>query len=187
MSLMLEHRWEHALVGAVIESAKKNCPGSYLGRTALQKLVYFLHVLKVPMDFRFRIHHFGPFCDELAGTLDWLQADDIVVDESQQPRYSDFAASSNWAEVQTQYSEELSQHQSTIDSVAKAMGKLDPRTLELIATLDFSYRWVHARGGVGPWKDRTVVKFKELKGVKFSDVEIDKWHAQLVGARLIEA
>jgi hypothetical protein len=187
MSLLLEHRWEHALVAAVIDAAKKSGSGSYLGRTAIQKLVYFLHVLDVPMKFKFRIHHYGPFCDELAGTLDWLQADDIVVDDSTQPRYSDFTPGKNWSEVKTRFGAELDQFQGTIDSVANALGSMDAATLELIATIDFSYRWVHARGGCGPWKDRAEAKFKEIKGTKFTDSDIDKWYDKLVAARLIEA
>ncbi len=53
MSLLLEHRWEHALVAAVIEAAKESCPNCYLGRTAVQKLIYFLNVVGVPMQLRF--------------------------------------------------------------------------------------------------------------------------------------
>ena len=186
MSLLLEHRWEHALVGAVVEAAKSACPGCYLGRTAIQKLVYFLHVLEVPMQFNFRIHHFGPFCDELAGALDWLQADDIVVDGSQESRYSNFTTGANWPEVKAIYQEDLEKYQETIQSVASALGSMEPRILELIATLDFSYRWVHARGGDGPWREPTIQKFKEIKGTKFSDDEISDWHQRLVNSKLIE-
>jgi hypothetical protein len=186
MTLLLQHRWEHALVGAVVEAAKSACPTCYLGRTAIQKLVYFLHVLEVPMQFTFRIHHFGPFCDDLAGVLDWLQADDIVVDDSREPRYSDFSPAANWPQIKATYQESLHQYQGIIDSVARALGSMEPRILELIATLDFSFRWVRARGGNGPWKEPTIHKFKEIKGDKFSNEEILRWHASLVKSNLIE-
>lgn len=187
MSLLLEHRWEHALIAAVIEAAKASCPNCYLGRTAIQKLVYFLNVLEVPMEFRFRIHHFGPYCDELAGAIDWLQADDIVVDESQTSRYSSFRPGVNWSELKSRFQPQLDQWSETIRSVAKALGSMDPATLELIATLDYSFRWVQARGGNGPWRDQTIAKFKEIKGDKFADDEISKWHTQLVDSNLIKA
>lgn len=187
MCLLLEHRWEHALVGAVVEAAKSACPTCYLGRTAIQKLVYFLNVLNIPMQFKFRIHHFGPFCDELAGALDWLQADDIIIDKSQNAKYSDFSTGGNWGDIKGRFQSELDQYQDTIKSVASALGPMDPNTLELIATLDFSYRWVRARGGDGPWRERTFQKFKEIKGEKFSLDEMSKWHVQLVNSRLIES
>src|SRR5690606_14018306 len=110
------------LVAAVVEAAKAANPGMYLGRTAIQKLVYFVQVLKVPMQFRFRIHHYGPFCDELPGALEWLEADDVIVDESREPRYSNFAPGKNWPDLKQQFERELVLAQPTIQSVARALG-----------------------------------------------------------------
>lgn len=186
MSLVFEHRWEHALVASVIDVAKRECPDCYLGRTAIQKLVYFLHVLDVPMRFKFRIHHYGPYCDELASTLDWLQADGVVEDQSSQERYSNFTSSGNWPELQESHQTQLEDCEETVESVVKAMGSMDPKTLELIATLDYSFRWVHARGGEGPWKRLAIEKFKNIKKDKFQDDEIDRWYDILVEAKLIE-
>ena len=93
----------------------------------------------------------------------------------------------NWPEVKSSYQSQLTQYQDTIKSVADALGSMDPETLELIATLDFSYRWVHARGGDGPWRESTIQKFKEIKGSKFSDEEIATWHKRLVTSNLIES
>jgi len=187
MSLLLEHRWEHALVAAVIEAAKESCPNCYLGRTAVQKLIYFLNVVGVPMQLRFRIHHYGPFCDELPGVLDWLQADEIVTDNSsEQSRYSDFSPGQNWPEIKEQYQNDLEQYQESINSIASVLGSMEPSTLELIATLDFCFRWIRARGGNGPWKDRTIEKFKEIKGDKFSEDDISEWYQRLVSSNLIE-
>lgn len=187
MSLLFEHTWEHALVAAVVEQAKRSCPECYLGRTAIQKLVYFLQVLEVPMSFNFRIHHFGPYCDDLVSTLDWLQADNIVEDKSNQPKYSDFATDSNWDELKGCYSDRLEQHQPTIETIVSAMGSMDPSTLELIATLHFSFRWVHARGKPGPWKAESIARFKQIKDNKFADSEIDRWYDILVSAELVNA
>lgn len=186
MSLLLQHRWEHALVAAVVEAAKSSCPECYLGRTAIQKLMYFLNVAGVPMQFRFRIYHYGPFCDEVASALDWLQADEIVEDRSPEPRYSNFATGANWPEVKARFQKELAEYEETIRSITSALGAMEPRTLELIATLDFSFRWVRARGGSGPWREKTIVKFKQIKGERFEDDEISDWHQRLVKSKLIE-
>ncbi len=186
MSLLLEHQWEHALLAAVIEAAKRECPGCYLGRTAIQKLVYFVQVLDVPMRYKFRIHHYGPFCDEVPSALEWLQADSIVEDLSENDRYSNYAPAENWPVLQEKYAKELELNKETIQSVVKAMGGMDPNTLELIATLHYSFRWVQACGGNGPWQNATITKFKEIKKDKFSDDEISHWYDDLVAAELIE-
>lgn len=187
MSLLFTHSWEHALVAAVVEAAKKDCPDCYLGRTAIQKLVYFLHVLDVPMSYKFRIHHFGPFCDELASAVDWLQADSVVVDEATTSKYSNYAPGPNFGEIATSHGEDLEKHKETIDSVVGAMASLEPKELEVAATLDFAFRWVKARGDQGPWKDETIKKFKAIKKDKFSDVQINDWYESLMSAGLIQA
>ena len=187
MSLLFTHSWEHALVAAVVEAAKKDCPDCYLGRTAIQKLVYFLHVLEVPMNFRFRIHHFGPYCDSLASAVDWLQADSVLVDEADQDRYSNYNTGENFDEAVSEHSSKLDQYRETIEAVVKGMASLEPAELEIAATLDYSFRWVRARGKQGPWKDETIKKFKEIKKDKFSDSKIEDWYSSLMEAGLIQA
>lgn len=63
---------------------------------------------------------------------------------------------------------------------------MSPDKLELIATLDFCFRWVRARGGTGPWREATIDKFLQIKKDKFDRHEIDEWYNNLVGAGLIE-
>lgn len=187
MTLVLDHHWEHALVAAVVDAAKKDCPDCYLGRTAIQKLVYFLHVLDVPMNFRFRIHQFGPYSDALVSTVDWLQADSVIVDGASGPSYSNYVVGENFQEVISRYADRLAEHSSTISAVVSAMASLDPRELEVAATLDYAFRWVKARGGEGPWKDDTIKKFKEIKKDKFTDAKIEEWYSSLTAAKLIQA
>lgn len=187
MSLLFTHSWEHALVAAVIDSAKKDCSSCNLGRTAIQKLVYFLQVLEVPMNYTFRIHHFGPFCDELASSVDWLLADSVVTDEARTPNYSSYATGPNYAEIIASFDNEVRKYRKTINAVVGAMASLDPKELEVAATLDYAFRWVKARGNEGPWKDETVKKFKAIKKNKFADPKIDDWYSRLMSAGLIQA
>lgn len=187
MTLLLPLRWEHALVAATIEAASKTCPTCELGRTAIQKLLYFINISGVPMNYKFDIHHYGPFCADIMHDVDWLMADDVVVDTAGEARYSNYKPGSNLPSVREQFSDELDKYQAVISDVCEALSDLSPRTLELIATLDFSFRWVHARGGTGPWKNSTVAKFKEIKKDKFTDEEIDRWYQSLVAAKLIQS
>lgn len=186
MNLTLKHRWEHALIAATVEAASNKCPNCYLGRTAIQKLLYFMSALGVPMRYRFDIHHYGPFCPNVMHDVDWLVADAVIEDRSQEARYSNYKPSQGWAELSEQYKEKLDEYRDKIADVCNALSDLSPETLELIATLDFSYRWVRARGGAGPWKDAAVTKFKSIKKDKFTDNDIDASYSILVEAGLIE-
>src|SRR5262249_36230117 len=51
MSLLLTSTREHALLAMLIQEASNvmRAAGGYLGRTAIQKMMYFLHVRGVPM------------------------------------------------------------------------------------------------------------------------------------------
>jgi len=186
MNLTLTHRWEHALIAATVEAASKTCPDCYLGRTAIQKLLYFMNVLGVPMRYSFDIHHYGPFCPNVMHDVDWLVADNVIEDRSQESRYSNYKPGQGWPELSERYRDKLDKYREKIEEVCNALTDLSPETLELIATLDFSYRWVRARGGKGPWKAAAVEKFKSIKKDKFEDEDIDTWYQVLVESELIE-
>lgn len=186
MSLVLEHRWEHALIAATIEAASASCPDCYLGRTAIQKLLYFMSVSGVPMKYTFDIHHFGPFCQGIMSDVEWLLADNVVKDASQDDRYSNYKPDAGWTELEARYRERLAEHRPIIDSICNALSDMSPNTLELISTLDFSFRWVRARGGEGPWRRPTIEKFKQIKKDKFDDRQIEGWYDALARAKLIE-
>jgi len=187
MSLVLNHRWEHALIGAVIDRSFQKCPDCYLGRTAIQKVLYFLNVLGVPMRYNFDIHHYGPFCQSIMHDVEWLAADGVIEDRSKDSRYSNYKPGTAWTELANQFDDRLKSYDEQIESICDALSGMSPEALELIATLDFSYRWVRASGGNGPWRDRAIEKFKAIKKDKFSDDEIVSWYKTLIEARLVEA
>lgn len=187
MGLVLQYRWEHALIAATVEAASANCPNCYLGRTAIQKLSYFMNVLAVPMRYSFEIHHYGPFCQSIMSDVEWVLADDVIADTSQDARYSNYKPGAGWPELKEQYREKLDEYRPIIDEVCDALSDMSPETLELISTLDFSFRWVRARGGKGPWREAAMEKFKQIKKDKFEDREIEGWYDALLRTRLIEA
>ena len=144
MNLALEHRWEHALIAATVQAASKKCPDCQLGRTAIQKLLYFMNVLGVPMKYDFDIHHYGPFSPSVMHDVEWLLADNVIEDHSNHERYSNYKPGPGWTDLSEQYQPKLMEFQNKIEDVCNALSDLSPGTLELIATLDFSYRWVRA-------------------------------------------
>jgi len=153
MSLLLSHTRDQALLTMVIEEASASAKqqNGYVGRTAVQKIVYFLQTV-VPMDYRFDIHHYGPYCYEVTRDIEWLLADGVIRDQSNQDNYSNYASADQAGELLALHHDHVEQHRMAVRKVASSFVTLDPKQLELIATLDYLYRQLKASGGSGPWK-----------------------------------
>ena len=189
MSLFLSGTWEHALLAKVVKDAGAvaQTEGGYLGRTAIQKIIYFLQVLNVPMRYRFDVHHYGPFCDSILGDTEWLVADGVIVDSSPNTgKYSKFTPGPANEELIARYSDKLQQHADTIKNTVRALLPLKPDHLELIATLDYAFRETRATTAKKPERKAVITRFREFKGEKFSDAEIGKTYDQLEGAGLFD-
>lgn len=187
MSLILNHRWEHALIATVIARSNEVCSECKIGRTAIQKLLYFLNVLGVPMRYNFDIYHYGPFCQSVMHDVDWLIADGVIEDCAADTWSSNYKPAAGWSELAGQFADKIAEYNEPIENICNALTGIDPETLELIATLDFSFRWVRARGGNGPWKDSAIEKFVAIKKDKFPRDEVDHWYGVLVHSGLIQA
>jgi|SRR5579862_8568647 len=187
MSLILTGTREHALLAMIVEEADRlGRQGGYLGRTAIQKIPYFLQVLGVPMRYRFEIHHFGPYCDEITRDTEWLLADQVVVDQSAKPKYSNYHPGSLLSELVGRHARELEKFRSTIQAVVRALLPLEPEHLEMIATVDYAFRQLKASGGPRPTKKDVIDRFLQIKGDKFSADAIGKAFDQLAEAKLFD-
>src|SRR6516162_81045 len=117
MSLFLSRTWEHALLAKVVKEAAAVAQneGGYLGRTAIQKVVYFLQVLGVPMRYRFEVFHYGPFCNAILGDLEWLIADEVITDSSQDTqKYSRYTPGPACGELIARHSAKLEEFDETV-------------------------------------------------------------------------
>ena len=189
MSLFLARTWEHALLAKVVNDAAAVAQeeGGYLGRTAIQKIVYFLQVLDVPMRYRFEVCHYGPFCTSILGDLEWLIADAVITDSSPDPgKYSKYTPGPACDELIAKHVAKLKDYDDTVKSTVKALLPLKPDHLELIATLDYAFREMKATLGKKPPKKKVIERFREFKGAKFSDDEITKTYDRLEAAGLFE-
>lgn len=52
-----------AFLAAIVRSFSEAHPKGQLGRTAMQKITYFVKVVGVPLPFRFGIYTYGPYSD----------------------------------------------------------------------------------------------------------------------------
>lgn len=184
MSLLFSGTWDHAVLAAAVQAATSAKTDGYLGRTAVQKIVYFLQVAGVPMGYGFDIYHYGPYCDRLSRDVEWLLADGVIKDSSANPeKYSNYAPDGAINDLLGRHPS-VDGHKAVIAAVVKSLLPLDPVRLEVLATLDFLYRQFKAGGGSGPWKDRVVEKFMAVKKDKFPLQNVVETYDGLVAAKL---
>lgn len=81
MSTFLSDSWESALLAKVVKEAHEVAKdqGGCLGCAALRRILYFLKVLNVPMNYRFDVRPSSLCCPEILADLEWLVADQAVV------------------------------------------------------------------------------------------------------------
>jgi uncharacterized protein len=189
MSLFLTKTWEHALLAKVVKEAADVAQkqGGYLGRTAIQKIVYFIQVLNVPMRYRFEVCHYGPFCNTILGDLEWLIADEVIADSSPDPeKYSKYTPGPSCDELIARHSAKLDEYDNTVKSTVKALLPLKADHLELIATLDYSFRELTAIDGKKPSKTNVIARFRDFKGERFKEAEIAETYDRLEQAGLFD-
>ena len=186
MGLFLTGSADHALLAMVIKEA--NQLGSQhppIGRTTLQKLVYFLNVTGVPMRYRFDIHHYGPYCDDIASDVEWLCADKVILDTSINRNYSNYKLGPHANLLLSNHVEHLQPLSDKIRKVLSALVPLGPKNQELLATLHYLYRQIRVSKNKGPWQKAVTDQFMKLKGERFSKEEVSKAYKAMVTAGLV--
>ena len=181
-STSLASNRERALLALVVAEARKTVGMKHnsLGRTALQKLVYFLKVRGVPMNYKFDVHYYGPFCQEILSDTEWLKAYEVIDDRSQDPKRSDYIPSHRMDEVFQAHQAYVEAHKATVQEVVSRLAPLSIDELELMSTLDFAHRSRRAEGGTGPWKDAVIQRFQEWKGGKFDPERVGRAYDLMV-------
>lgn len=144
MAIKIEIPWEK--YGTIACLAEK-CQGSTLGKTVLQKLVYFLQEWKnVPVGYNFDLYTYGPFSADLLGDLDYTQSLGAVnIEYIINGGYSISPSLQN-QEVQDRASDFLRKYETDIEEVVRLFGKCAAWQLELRATIHFAYQEMQTRG-----------------------------------------
>jgi uncharacterized protein YwgA len=173
-----------AFLTAIVRSFEEHHPGRYLGRTAMQKLAYFAKTLGVPIPCSFGIYTYGPYSDTITFSVESLLVDEVLVDRSTNPKYSNYRTGRNSAELLSAYAEEVEPHEDTINRMIEALGQFEHSDLELIATLHFVARRQKQRTGKAN-KTAILAEFKSIKKDKFTNEDISTWYNALQQANLI--
>jgi len=185
MSLWLTETVDQALVAHVIRRAnliakEKN---GYVGRIAVQKIVYFLKARGVPTSYRFDIYHYGPYSDTLNRDVEFLAADEVILNISSRPeRYYDYAPGPLMDELTSLHSNFIVTYTNEIDEVVSAFAPLSATELELTATLDYMYRRIRGTGISVPGKQRVIEAFVDVKKDKFTREQVEKTYDSMYAA-----
>ena len=175
-----------AYVAAVVELFNKKHPDRYLGRTALQKLLYFAKAMGAPLPFSFEIYTYGPYSDRLSFLVEGMLADETLEDRSPEPgRYSNYRITERGQALLEKYTGCLEPYKAVLDQVVSIFGAFRPDTLELIATLHFLVQQVKREKRVGDLKEEVVGRFLGIKGAKFPEDQVYSCYGALEKSGLI--
>ena len=142
--------------------------GQRLGKTKLQKLVYFCKASGVPMPYTFDMYYYGPFSQELAEDMDRLEILGLVERREEKDGPADYRPGQRADEAISCYAGALREYDTSIGRTIMAFGPMSARELELHATVHY----VRGSGGRERSLDQTVEAVRVVKGSRFSPEEI---------------
>lgn len=135
------------LICVLVEKSESRRPA---GRTALMKFAYLLkEIKKVPLDYRFRLHIYGPFDSRLLGDLDYAKALGAVKSSLEHfpGGYSyRYAPGDKIGELKERARDFLEEYDEEINWVVEEFGARDAGELEMISTIVFVDRGAERRG-----------------------------------------
>jgi len=193
MKLYLARSREHALIAFAIREASKLAAKSkgYVGRTALQKIMYFVKRMGVPLPYTFDLYHYGPFCQDIYTAVEYLTVDEVIKDDSpDQSRYSNYVGGPNMPKLIRMYKDDVKRWSKKIFPVVKALVPYNPDNLELVATLDYLFQQEHAKApetSDAQVRETVVSRFMSIKGAKFLRAKVEKTYDVLKKCGLLAA
>ena len=161
-----------AAIQCVVEQSKD------IGKTKVQKTIYFLQEgLGVPLQYRFRMHLYGPFSDEIDSGISALQSTGYI-EVSHYPHGYGYHITPA-SEKQLPWDSELAKYKEEMIEAINALSVLDASDLELLATVHFVHNLLKE-----PSKEKVLDNVGRLKP-KFNRQTIQSAYDQLVRNRLI--
>lgn len=157
-----------------------------IGKTKIQKLVYFLQEsVGVPLKYPFRMHYYGPYSDELDGNLSLTKSIGYINIDPDPNGFGyhvtpvEEMGGASWQGYEMSDDPEVRELIEVIDNVIDILGALETPQIELYAT-------IHLISGLkgNSSKEKTVQTVKRLKP-KFSLEHIDYSYQTLRKANLI--
>ena len=149
-----------------------------IGKTKVQKVVYFLQEgLGIQLLYRFRMHHFGPFSEDIENNISVLKGFGYI-EVNPDPRGYGYHITPTSRE-QLPWDEELNECKDDMVKAVDILNGLDTSTLELLATVHFVRHLLDE-----PSIEEVIGSVSRLKP-KFPTQTIRSAYDQLVKANLI--
>ncbi|MBI2303414.1 MAG: hypothetical protein HYU86_01525 [Chloroflexi bacterium] len=147
----------------------------------VQKLVYLLQEAKrVPLGYNFKMHYFGPYSEELWGTLNILKSWDTVKVEMVQSHGS-YGHLINPGDKVSEFLDLIEKNKNNqtwrtyedrVTELLELVGSRDARGIELIGTVHFMHKLLKAQGQAD--NSETVIdRVRKLKP-HFSEAEVSE-------------
>ena len=144
-----------------------------VGKTKVQKIVYFLQVAKeVPTAYTFKMHHYGPFAEAVETDTAKLRLDQFVEVRPDLMGYG-FHIIPGTSQPEKEWTYVIGQYEQSIKEVLEELGRRPTSELELLATIHYVHKLTPR-----PEKDDVLHKVKALKP-KFDGSYIESCYIQL--------
>jgi hypothetical protein len=108
-----------------------------VGRTRLQKLVYFATAAGVPTSLEFTEGSYGPFAEDLQSLLRRLVNNGILT-EARMGRMLAVRPGPTFADASARYRDSIQPHEAAIGRVADLLARLDTQHTEIAASVHFA-------------------------------------------------
>lgn len=143
-----------------------------VGKIRIQKLVYFLQwVFQVPLGYDYKMHHYGPYSDELNDDLIVMQLNNQVEVGADPSGYGYHIILGS--EAVATMDEIIGKYSSQMDKCLGALREFEPSQLEVLSTLHF----VKYIAGVSD--ESTVIEKTAMLKPVFSKQFIEKTYREL--------
>lgn len=150
---------------------------SELGKKAAQKLFYFFERKGIVLNLRYGMHYYGPYSSKLDDLLLILESEDYIrVDTSGRTHIISHGAQN--VEVESLSDEE----KRNADFVIESFANKSPFQLEALATMDYVANSILTDDSSD---DEIKKKFKEIKGDKFCERDIETTLSELKKLKFI--
>lgn len=161
-----------ALVYEVVNQLKET------GKIRIQKLMYFLQeIFDAPTNYSFRMHHYGPYSQELETDLARLRSSGYLSVKQDSQGYGYHVCVEDKPE--DSWSEFIDPYRSGLESVIELLGSKQTSQLELMATLHFANKISNY-----PSQQKLIEIVHGLKP-KFSEIAIEQCRIELEDAHLL--
>jgi len=150
----MEKNLRIAAIVALTQNAKAR-----LGKTQIQKLVYFVQDAGVPLEYKYEIYHYGPYSFDLSRDLSSLDGLGVLNIKSDPKGFGFDISVGKFAE---KFKLEA-KHQKKIEKVIDQFGLNTAAELEVKATIHFVYSVIKKKSATGKLRSEVIQKVGALK------------------------